>query len=78
MTTRTEAVLVQLRRWCDAERGRRALVAQICECTPSTVSDWLSDPPRKQPTSEQILAVFELLVQPGKMRWGDPRERKRK
>jgi hypothetical protein len=61
MATRTKAVLLELERWCDEQRGRRAHVARLCECTASTVSDWFSEPPRKQPTAEQILIVLELL-----------------
>jgi transcriptional regulator with XRE-family HTH domain len=54
------AVLLDaLARHCKQYRGAQRKVAEYCQCSPSTVSDWLHG--RVKPTGEQVLAILDLL-----------------
>jgi HNH endonuclease len=56
MSRETEALLAELKRWCDAERGRKASTARALGVPPQLVSDWFGK--RKTPTWEQGLGLF--------------------
>jgi hypothetical protein len=55
----TEALLAELKRWCDAERGRKASTARALGVPPQLVSDWFGK--RKTPTWEQGLRIQAFL-----------------
>jgi hypothetical protein len=55
MSKETEALLTELKRWCDAERGRRAELSRALKVPPQLVSDWFAK--RKTPTWEQGLRI---------------------
>lgn len=38
----TEALLIQLRDWCDEEHGRRKQAAEALGVSPQTLSNWFS------------------------------------
>jgi hypothetical protein len=59
MPQRTEKLLEELRRWCDAEHGRRVLVARKMGVERQVVTNWLAG--RQQLTGEQALALLEFL-----------------
>jgi DNA-binding transcriptional regulator YdaS (Cro superfamily) len=59
--TRTEALLAELKNWCDAKYGRQSEPARILGTYPQTVNDWFTG--RKTPTLEQGLAIQEFLEQ---------------
>jgi hypothetical protein len=55
MSRETDAILAELKRWCDAERGRRAATARSLGVPPQLISDWFAR--RKTPTWEQGLRI---------------------
>ena len=63
-----QVLLDELKTWC-AERGRKTQAAQYLakatglsfETAQQTLSHLFADPPRQQPTADQILAVQEFL-----------------
>jgi hypothetical protein len=67
-TRNTQALLDELKTWC-AVRGRKTIAARYLasatglsfETAQQTVSHWFADPPRQQPTADQILAVQEFM-----------------
>jgi hypothetical protein len=59
MSRETEALLAELKRWCDAERGRKASTARALGVPPQLVSDWFGK--RKTPTWEQGLRIQAFL-----------------
>jgi DNA-binding transcriptional regulator YdaS (Cro superfamily) len=60
MAKLTEALLKQLRAWCDKERGRQVQIAKLVDVSPQTVNDWLTGR-REQLMSEQALVIQEFL-----------------
>lgn len=51
--------LAELKRWCDAERGRRSSLAREIKVPPQLVTDWFAE--RKTPTWEQWLRIQSFL-----------------
>ena len=67
---RTEQLLRHLEEFCKRGRGQQNLAAIYCQCSPSTVCDWLHG--RKQPTGEQALALRDLLYSGNPTRYWRP------
>jgi hypothetical protein len=59
MSRETEALLAELKRWCDQVRGRKAFLARELGVPPQLVSDWFGK--RKTPTWEQGLRIQVFL-----------------
>jgi hypothetical protein len=66
MLSKTDNLLSELQRWCDAEHGRRSEVARILDVKPQTVSNWLTR--KNTPSSEATLILIEFLENPEKFR----------
>jgi DNA-binding transcriptional regulator YiaG len=62
VTTKTKDMLSELRKWCDAEHGRRSELARIIDVKPQTLSNWLVG--RNAPSSEATLKLIEFLKDP--------------
>jgi hypothetical protein len=63
MPPKTEKLIKQLKRWCDAKRGRRIEVAEAIGTSKWTISHWFAG--RQQPTAEQALNVQDFLKKNG-------------
>jgi hypothetical protein len=57
----TEALLNELKRWCELERGRKATTARNLKIPSQLLSDWFAR--RKTPTWEQGLRIQAFLEQ---------------
>jgi plasmid maintenance system antidote protein VapI len=55
----TKDLLLQLRKWCEQERGRKSLVARYLDIDSQALSNLFGD--RQQLTGEQALAIQEFL-----------------
>jgi DNA-binding transcriptional regulator YiaG len=62
MVTKTDDLIAELQKWCDAEHGRRAELARLLGTKRQTVSNWFSR--KHNPTSEQTLQIIEFLENP--------------
>jgi DNA-binding phage protein len=60
MGPRTLKLINQLEAYCNSGRGRRSRVARTLGLQRQTLTHWFSN--RKNPTSEQILMIQELLL----------------
>jgi hypothetical protein len=56
---RTQKLLAEAEKWCNAEHGRRSRLAREIGAAPQAVTNWFKG--RKKPTSEQTLAIQEFL-----------------
>lgn len=61
MSRETETLLLELKRWCEKERGRKASTARALGVLPQLLSDWFGK--RKTPTWEQGLRIQAFLEQ---------------
>jgi len=61
MPRETDALLAELKRWCDAQCGRRARLPREISVPPQLVTDWFAK--RKTPTWEQGLRIQSFLDQ---------------
>jgi DNA-binding transcriptional regulator YiaG len=57
----TDTLLEELKRWCDAQRGRRARLPREISVPPQLVTEWFAG--RKTPTWEQGLRIQSFLAQ---------------
>jgi hypothetical protein len=60
--SKTDDLMSDLQRWCQAEHGRTSELARILGVTRTTLGHWLAR--RHDPGSEQTLAIIEFLENP--------------
>jgi hypothetical protein len=63
---KTDDLISELQKWCDAEHGRRAELSRILNVKRQTVTNWFSR--KHNPTSEQTIRLIEFLEDPEKFR----------
>jgi transcriptional regulator with XRE-family HTH domain len=63
MSERLKRLLAEARAWATAneQRGKRSKLAEALGVSRQAVSAWLAANPKKQPTTEQALAMTEFL-----------------
>jgi hypothetical protein len=66
MISKTDNLISELQKWCDAEHGRTSELARILGVTRTTLGNWLAR--RHDPGSEQTLAIIAFLENPEKFR----------
>jgi len=59
-TPRLDSLLTEVRRWCDARRGRKAELARYLGARPHQINEWLTNY-RCKPSTEYALAMAEWL-----------------
>jgi len=59
---RTDNLIADLKRWCDADYGRASELARILNVNRQVVSDWFAR--KSSPNSEVTLAIIEFLEDP--------------
>jgi hypothetical protein len=62
MVTKTDNLIAELERWCDAEHGRRSELARILGVPPTRITQWLSR--KANPGSEATIKIIEFLENP--------------
>jgi len=56
---RIQALVDDLRTWCDQERGRRVRAAEAIGTTKQAITHWFAS--RQGPSPDQCLAIIEFL-----------------
>jgi hypothetical protein len=59
LTPRVQAIVDELREWCDQGRGRRVVAAKAIGTSKYAITHWFSA--RQGPSPEQCLAIVEFL-----------------
>jgi hypothetical protein len=62
MISKTDTLISELQRWCDAEHGRRAELSRILGVQYQTIRNWLAR--KTNPGSEETLTIIAFLENP--------------